>query len=684
MRRRLKIILHNHDIKNSIFGAVQIIEQDGWLCLDRFSKRQRERLNDNERLGKRALSSSGIMLDFWTDSTTLAFDYQTFIASNKMFFYFDIYVNGQLLFHEGKEETYKDEGRVSVSLEEGKKRITVYFPCLFGTRIRNVEIDDNAELIPVEKEKNILFLGDSITQGYSAKFSSLTYTNAITRSYDANCLNQAIGGNIFNEDDLDEFLAFQPDIIFVAFGTNDWKQGVDVSTNAERYFAKLNKIYPNVPINVILPIWRGDIEELEKTTPHRFMEVREIVREKAEKYPNTTVIYSIDFLPRCEDVFEDKRLHPNDIGFVLYAEGLQKNLILKTCVASTPFFQSLSEKAELQLKGTVNCNLELTYVLYAYDIDEVESEVHAAKVVSCKNGSFAVSYKFDPISLAVYKNATRFRAKLYSETTITEVELSEFSFREVSEVEEILEEQKASNSNLTTNEKGEKCVLVQKGSGEKITVPLIPQKVLFIGNSLLLGMFNTYGMCSSSPKKDYAYLVQQKLLEYNEECMFSKLHGGNFEHAENIDAFEAWFFEEDNVYTGKPAKESFSRDLDLILIQLTDNINTDAKIEAFGQIVNIFMERIKKMCPEARIIWIHGWYNKANTLNKLVEVCDYWGIERVDISDLHVKENESYSGQISWHPEECEVTVKDTWTTHPGDKGMEKIAERIIETLGIL
>jgi len=318
------MILHNHDMIDSIFGAVQIVERDGWLCLDRFSEKQRERLNGNERLGKRALSSSGMMLDFWTDSTTLAFDYQTFIASNKMFFYFDIYVNGKFLFHEGKENVYREEGRLSVSLKGGKKRVTVYFPCLFGTRIKNLQIDDGAEFVPVEKDKNILFLGDSITQGYSAKFSSLTYTNAITRYYDANCLNQAIGGNIFNEDDLDEFLDFQPDTIFVAFGTNDWKQGVDVSTNCERYFKKLNRIYPNVPINVILPIWRGDIEELEKTTPHRFMEVREIIREKAERYPNAKVIDSIDFLLHCEGVFEDQRLHPNDIGFIMYAEEILK------------------------------------------------------------------------------------------------------------------------------------------------------------------------------------------------------------------------------------------------------------------------------------------------------------------------------------------------------------------------
>ena len=277
----------------------------------------------------------------------------------------------------------------------------------------------------------------------------------------------------------------------------------------------------------------------------------------------------------------------------------------------------------------------------------------------------------------------KFCAVLYSEIEATEVTIDEFSFKEVCEVEQAGEEYKASLSNLTVNEKGEKSVFVQQINGGKITVPLIPQKVLFVGNSILAGMFFTYGMCASSPKTDYAYLVQQKLLEFNKDCKFYKLYASGFEHAETMEAFEKWFSEEVNPFTGMPSKASFAEDLDLIFIQLTDNVNTDTKISAFNEKVDIFVERIKSMCPRARIVWIHGWYNRQNTIHKLIEVCERWNLERIDISDLHVKENESYSGQISWHPEDGEITVKDTWITHPGDEGMKKIAERMIDSLGI-
>ncbi len=59
--------------------------------------------------------------------------------------------------------------------------------------------------------------------------------------------------------------------------------------------------------------------------------------------------------------------------------------------------------------------------------------------------------------------------------------------------------------------------------------------------------------------------------------------------------------------------ESFTKDLDLIFIQLTDNVNTDKKISNFADAADRFMEYIKDLAPNARIIWIHGWYNRDNT-----------------------------------------------------------------------
>lgn len=210
---------------------------------------------------------------------------------------------------------------------------------------------------------------------------------------------------------------------------------------------------------------------------------------------------------------------------------------------------------------------------------------------------------------------------------------------------------------------------------------LAPKNVLFLGNSLLLGMFGLYGMCASSPHKDYAYYVQQELLKYNKECAFWKLHGGGFENAESIDAFEAWFSHEPDSYTGRPVRESFTGDIDLVFIQLGDNVNTDLKISVFAKTADMLIERVRGLASNARILWIHGWYNKNNTYDKLTALCSRWGIERVDISGLRTKENEARPGQLCENADGDWVAVSDNWITHPGDKGMREIARKIILAL---
>lgn len=197
-------------------------------------------------------------------------------------------------------------------------------------------------------------------------------------------------------------------------------------------------------------------------------------------------------------------------------------------------------------------------------------------------------------------------------------------------------------------------------------------KVLFIGNSLLLGMFGKYGMCASSPEKDYACFVSREIEKHNPGCVFTKLYASGLEHCESIADFKLWF---------EQAKGSFSKDLDLIFIQIGDNVNNDEKIQNFNKTSEIFLEQIKDMCPSAGLIWIHSWFNKRNTADKVAALCAQLQIELVDISDIRSEENEAYSGQMCEDENGALTVVKDAWITHPGDAGMKKIADRIIGAL---
>lgn len=335
----------------------------------------------------------------------------------------------------------------------------------------------------------------------------------------------------------------------------------------------------------------------------------------------------------------------------------------------TPYFQSFSDRIDVIIYGSVGSGSNIGYTIYFYDEDGVEKEICSQQILISPENTFEMSYSFDPVSLGVYQNATNFRVMLYAVSEMAEIYIHEFSVQEKG----VLQKDGEADIHRKTISSAEykKCLSVSA-----------PQKVLFVGNSILLGMFNTYGMCATSPQKDYAYLIQQEILKHNSECIFYKLHGAGVEHAESIEMFEAWFDQDANQYTGRLAKESFMEDLDMILIQLGDNINTEAKKAAFEKNGDVFIGLIKKLSPKARIIWVSGWFRKDNR-NIIGELCRRWKIEHVDISDLTGMENQALSGQISWHPEEGAYMVKDIWITHPGDKGMQEIAKRILKTIGL-
>lgn len=351
---------------------------------------------------------------------------------------------------------------------------------------------------------------------------------------------------------------------------------------------------------------------------------------------------------------------------------------------TTDRFQSFAEKVTWHLRGHCKDAAGVRCSLLIYDEEGTETLLHSEDVPAKADGSICFSYNFDPISIAVYRNAVEFRAAVCPSAEGDELFLTEFCIEE--KQAEIQNEAGEIICNLITDRDGKRAVSVMQPDGSDITVPLVPKKVLFVGNSILLGMHNAYGMCASGPKKDYFYYVSEAIKEKNPDCEFFKLHGAGFEHAENEEMFEKWYSKELNTYTGQPpAEKSFTEDLDLIILQLTDNINNAEKVAAFLKNIDILLERIKTRCPRARLLWVHGWYQRGNSViyKKLLEVCHRWKIERVDISDLKSKENEAFVGQTYLDANGNQAPVKEIWLTHPGDAGMKKIAERIIDVLGI-
>ena len=321
-------------LKKLLKGAVSVQNEDEWLCLYRFTEKQSnyyfEKTPDTLYLKTR--TSAGVKLDFVTDADKISFDFRVRTTCGRTFYSFDLYVDGVFC-----DELYvmnlisKSSGTVSFSLPEGAHRITIYFPNLMRTDVKNVILDGESFAEPVPSKMKILCLGDSITQGYDAYHSSLSYVNRISEALDAEILNQALGAEVFDEKILDEELPFDPDLITIAYGTNDWavlESKEQFLTGAENFFKKIKNIYPDKKIVYISPIWRGDYQRPFGTQDTAVGGFEESVKalQMLAKENGLFVVDGIPLTPHHSDFFADQFLHPNDLGFGFYAENLLREL----------------------------------------------------------------------------------------------------------------------------------------------------------------------------------------------------------------------------------------------------------------------------------------------------------------------------------------------------------------------
>ena len=328
-------------------------------------------------------------------------------------------------------------------------------------------------------------------------------------------------------------------------------------------------------------------------------------------YENCT---NVRIEPTTNILFQMKDLLP--YGAPCFSAWENQLSLTAICAGSglcTPPFQSIAEQLQLAFSGKLQPGTDLQYIICSYDEKHAKTQCFSENIKPLNETDFHVTFTFDTISLAVYKNAVEFQVIICSSTASAEFTITEFALTEVTQCGTDSNAPARTHSNVVQTDDGKSMAFVLQKNQERITVPTVPQNVLLIGNSLLLGMFNTYGMCSSSPKNDYYHYVTQGILRHNGACTFHKLHGSGYEHSESVEAFDNWLYQAPNVYTGMPAIESFTEDLDLILVQLGDNINTAEKIAAFQTTVDLLLDTLKTHCPKARIIWISGWYNKSNT-----------------------------------------------------------------------
>ena len=296
-------------------GAVTIEEDSAGIHFQRYTPEQLAAFEKEARcFYKRGMHTCGIRIDFYTDSSSLTVSVG---AEGK----YEVLVDGLTAFW----QIFAGPNTFSIPLEAGSHRVTIVLPSHFPGVIRSVELDDGASVDPVTYPCRIIFYGDSITQGSHSEKDSQSYAWLVTRYYNAESMILGVGGaNFYPTTVLDN--GFDPDIVIAALGTNDYcgEFTADEIHNACRaYLDKLCNLYPNKKKFYITPIWRADGKDVYAAGD--LDAVRQFVAKEAEER-NFTIIDGYTLVPHRTEYFADGFLHPNDMGFALYAQNLIKAL----------------------------------------------------------------------------------------------------------------------------------------------------------------------------------------------------------------------------------------------------------------------------------------------------------------------------------------------------------------------
>ena len=301
-------------------------DENGVLHTKRFTDKQAAVIA--ERCPTAVYQQAGMRLDFYTDADALAMDFHYVHLTSRIFLSVDVYEDEVLTYSFVEKNAFdiKKGGFRHEFEKKGKKRVTVFLPYSVELCFDKIELEGESFVEPYDNYSAFAYIiGDSITHGYDAEITSQSYANVAVRRLDLDCINQGVGGYVFNACALDpELLAGKkkPDIITVAYGTNDWsgKTKEDFCRDCEEYLCRMHELFPTTPVLIITPVWRAAHYVVTKAGSFAF--AREFIAESAKKYENMYVLDGDKLVPHSYDYFRDVRLHPNDIGFATYGTGV--------------------------------------------------------------------------------------------------------------------------------------------------------------------------------------------------------------------------------------------------------------------------------------------------------------------------------------------------------------------------
>ncbi|MDV3661624.1 hypothetical protein CMU70_14310 [Elizabethkingia anophelis] len=230
---------------------------------------------------------------------------------------------------------------------------------------------------------------------------------------------------------------------------------------------------------------------------------------------------------------------------------------------------------------------------------------------------------------------------------------------------------------ILTSPNGTPFKLSVRDDGTLITKSLVFGKIAHLGNSICRHQITSFwwgdwGMAATVREKDYVHRFLTKYQVKNPSA--------------TTEALNIAIWEQSPASYDKTLMDLTILDSDLIVIRIGENVTWST---SFKSEFRLLVEYIMSKVPNATLL-IGGtfWYSQEKD-NDMKAVADEKGITFVSMQGLDIPENkQTLSGQVfgddgNWH------TISDGGETavgvanHPNDLGMDYIAQRLIDSLGI-
>lgn len=319
--------LSNNELQKIYFGAYNFAEtDDGYLQSFQYTAEQIAYFKEAfDFWYERCTASTSKTIEIRTNAKKISFDYKIIWKGSEDSF--EAMVDG-LITKIYYVKDLKDEGSLNfdltASLEgiydnpDGMRDVVIYLPADATVLIKNFEID--GDFTPSKKGTKVLWLGDSITQGFGPLRSSQTYVSVANRILNYDIINQGIGGYVYDKKSLLKMEGYKPEKLIVALGTNQY--GCETMKDIEEYYPRLFELYgKDIPTLVITPLWRGDNMDGIPTLVKFCDKLKEILA----KYPNIKVVDGFKMVPHLPEYFLDN-LHPNALGTEVYGRNLVEKI----------------------------------------------------------------------------------------------------------------------------------------------------------------------------------------------------------------------------------------------------------------------------------------------------------------------------------------------------------------------